>query len=102
MTPIERLIQQEALVDLILVHNYIPQKSAQNFNELIAALREFNPSGRYEPGCSGCMMEIAHSAKLFINSERDRMNKMMSDAIFMTFPEHPQEPVKKKPGRPKK
>jgi hypothetical protein len=95
MTPIERLIEQEALVDLIIEHQYVPQRSAQNFNQMLAALREVNPGAKYDPACQGCMSEIARSAKLFINLERDRR------LTFMTFPK--QEPeVKRKPGRPKK
>jgi hypothetical protein len=80
MTPIERLIQQEALVDLIIDHQYVPQRSAQNFNEMLAALREVNPGGIYNPSCHGCMSDIARSAKLFINLEREKRLK------FMTFP----------------
>ncbi len=103
MTPIERLINQEALVDLILEHNYIPQKSAQGWNEMLAALREVNPGAKYDPGCQGCMLDIARAAKMFINFERDRMIKLSNEATFMTFPKHePTEEVKRKPGRPKK
>jgi hypothetical protein len=90
MTPIERLIQQEALVDLIIEHQYVPQRSAQNFNQMLAALREVNPGAIYNPACQGCMSEIARAAKLFINLERERMNKLAQEAMFMTFPKHEQ------------
>jgi hypothetical protein len=93
MTPIERLIEQEALVDLIIEHQYVPQRSAQNFNQMLAALREVNPGARYDPACQGCMSEIARSAKLFINLERDRR------LTFMTFPKQEPEVEPKKRGR---
>ena len=99
MTPIERLIEQESLVDLILEHQYVPQRSAQNFNQMLAALREVNPGAKYDPACQGCMSEIARAAKLFINLERQKVKA--PEPVFMTFPK--QEPeVKRKPGRPKK
>lgn len=59
----ETLVKHEQLVDLILNHGYIPQKDQQNFNEVIAALRNLDPQGKYDPGCSGCMTEIAMAAK---------------------------------------
>lgn len=93
MTPIERLIEQEALVDLIIEHQYVPQRSAQNFNQMLAALREVNPGAIYNPACQGCMSEIARAAKLFINLERERMNKLANEAMFMTFPKHEQTVV---------
>lgn len=83
MTAKERLLSEEALVDLMLKHSFVPQKSAQNFNNMLAALREINPSAVYDPGCSGCMMDIAQQAKVFINRIKEE-----SKLTFMTFPKH--------------
>lgn len=98
MSAKDRLLAEEQLVDLMIKHSYIPQRSAQNFNNMLAALREVNPGGRYDPGCSGCMLDIANQAKIFINMIKEERKKELT---FMTFPK--QEPeVKRKPGRPKK
>ena len=66
MTAKERLLAQEHLADLIIEHRFIPQKSAENFNQMLAALRELQPGAKYDPGCSGCMIDIAMSAKRLI------------------------------------
>ena len=101
MTAKDRLLQEEQLVELMLKHNYIPQRSAQNFNNMLAALREINPGAKYDPGCMGCMMDIANQARIFINMIKEERKQELT---FRTFPKQeeikPEE--KKKPRRPKK
>lgn len=80
MTAKERLVMHEGLVDLIINHQYVPEKSQANFNELLGALRELNPGAKYDPGCSGCLMTIAQRAKVTILSIKHE------GLTFMTFP----------------
>lgn len=80
MTAKERLLSQEALVNLIIEHKFIPQKSAQDFNVLLCALRELQPSAKFDPGCSGCMIDIAQSAKRLIEQIK------YEGLTFRTFP----------------
>lgn len=99
MTPEDRLIFHEQLIDLILLHQYVPHKSQGNYNEVLGALRELNPHANYCPECSGGMMDIARQAKTYIESYR---KKIMEQVKFMTFPDHQQnqQHEKKKRGRP--
>lgn len=114
MTPKERLLSHEQLVNLIINHQYIPQASQENWRDLLGAMTELYPGGDYEPGCAGCLMDIANKARLYIQMIKDE-KEMMSAMQFMTFPahvpkteevKHPEDfkPIieKRKPGRPKK
>lgn len=98
MTPHERLMQHEQLVTLVLEHGFMPQKSAQNFRDMIAAMREIDPNGNYDGGCAGCLMDLMNRARFFINQYKQE-NKDATEAIealkFMTFPK--QEPKKRGP-----
>lgn len=89
MTIKERLLAQEQLIYLILERKYIPQRSQQNFNEVLICLREINPALNYQPSCTGCLMEIANNAKFYINKFKEELVQQ-SAAQFMTFPK--QEP----------
>lgn len=103
MTAKERLLAQEDLVDLMIKHQYIPHASQQNFGEMLAALREVNPTAKYDPGCSGCMMEIANAAKLFINKFK-KEQLPPEEPKFMTFPKQdkPVETIEVQVDRPGK
>lgn len=98
MTPIERIIEHEQLVNLICDHGYMPQKSQQNFGALVAAMKEYAPGANYDMGCTGCIFDIAHRARVYINNHKKALeaNKL----TFMTFPKQEEiKPEPKKRGR---
>ena len=119
----ELLLSQEALVDLILNHGYIPQKRADGYTAIITALHQLEPTVNYA-GCAGCMIEAAHKAKFYIDLFKRELqfrtfpkqeppvyniidceitgisitsDSPMPDFVVTNKPEQ----VKKKPGRPK-
>lgn len=80
MTPHQKLLKNEELLKLILEHQYVPQVSQSNFNEMLGALREIDPAGKYDPACSGCVMEIAKMANIHLQAYKK--------SVFHTFPKH--------------
>jgi len=80
MKPQETLLRHEALIKLMLEHEYIPAASQANFNEMLGALREIDPVSKYDPGCSGCMLEIAKMANIHLQEYKK------SIPVYYTFP----------------
>lgn len=88
MRPEERLLAQEQLIDLIILHQYVPHKSQENYGQVLAAMRELNPSAVYCPECSGGMMDIAVQARAVINRYKKELAKADEKELkFMTFPD---------------
>lgn len=79
MSPQERLLRNEDIIKLVLEHEYLPQASSVGFGEILGALREINPTAKYDTGCSGCMMEIVRMANFHLQSYKNQPK-------FHTFP----------------
>jgi len=92
MNPYDILKTHSQLIYLILEHAYVPQKSAQNFNELLGAVSQI--TGRKIDGsCHGCMLDLARTAKVLLESQPKE-----EPLTFMTFPKQ-EEPKKKRPRK---
>ena len=63
MTAQERLIKNKAFIDLVIVHEYVPNKDHAQLMEVIGALKELSPGAKYDVGCTGCLMDIMKDAK---------------------------------------
>jgi hypothetical protein len=80
MTPQEKLLQHEELINLIVEHGYIPGRSEAAFGEVICALKEIAPSGNYRTDCSGCISETVKMADIHLRIYKESLPK------FHAFP----------------
>lgn len=87
MTPQERIYKNRDLIDLIIKNEYLPQISNAQFGEIVKALKELNPSARYEPGCNGCIMDIVRVANIYRNEyEASLVKQIDGGSKFHKFP----------------
>lgn len=83
MTPQERIAKHEDLIKLVIEHEYIPASSQGNFGEVVAALREIDPTAKYDTGCSGCIADIIRMANVHLQAYKKKLQ-----STFHTFPNH--------------
>lgn len=113
-----RLLAQEALINLIVEHQYVPHKSRADFMEIVEALKEIQPGTNYCLDCSGAIIEIGNRAKVLLEAYKitqkleqdeamEHVKNMMlppDEPKFMTFPVHekPVEVIEVQVDRPDK
>jgi len=95
--PKQVLLDNKQLIELVLVHEYLPQISNAHFGAVVAALREINPKASYRTDCSGCIMEIVRMANAYMVEYE---NELRASTQFKTFPKvEVPEPIKEYKGK---
>lgn len=87
MTPQEKLLKHEDLINLVTDHGYIPHKSQLNFREVMAAVKEIAPGTKTDLNCSGCIEDIIRVARVHLKVYKDKLAKERQ-ATITTFPKH--------------
>lgn len=85
MTPQETLLQNEALINLVTEHAYIPHKDHGSFHQIVSALKIIDPKAQYRTDCSGCIMEIVRMAGIHLKAYKASLANGPAP-VFHTFP----------------